>query len=107
MFQIFTLSGIRDTGYLPSSPKEQIVPGGYNNGTCIGVPSNKYAHFINNMAGNAGIFSTVDNLITYMQLMLYKGKIPTYSRAFSEEVIALYTTPMKQNKYNNTRARGW
>ncbi len=78
-----TVAGLRDTGYIPSTAKDQIVPGGYNNGTCRGIPSNKYAHFLNNMAGNAGIFSTIDNLIIYMQLMLYKGKIPTLSRVFS------------------------
>lgn len=35
------------------------------------------------MAGNSGLFSTVDNLIHYMQLMLNKGKMPNAFRVFS------------------------
>lgn len=101
------MAGCRDTSYIPTSPKDQIVPGGYNNGVCRGIPANKYANFLGNIAGNAGLFSTVDNLITYMQVLLNKGKIPTQSRIFSEEVVNLYTTATVQKKYNNTYAKGW
>ena len=83
MFQVLILAGLRDTGFIPTTSKDQIIPGGYNNGICQGIPSNKYSHFLNNMSGNAGLFSTVDNLITYMQLMLNKGKMPGLSRVFS------------------------
>jgi CubicO group peptidase (beta-lactamase class C family) len=107
IFQVLTLAGLRDTGYAPTTPKDQIVPGGYNNGTCRGIPFNKYAKFMNNMAGNSGLFSTVDNIMTYMQLMLNKGRFPGYSRVFSEEVVGLFTSVMVQKKYNNTYARGW
>ena len=53
------------------------MPSGYLDGICRGIPANKYAHFLNNIAGNAGLFSTAENLIHYMQLMLNKGKMPT------------------------------
>lgn len=100
------ISGLRDTGYLPTTPKDSIVPGGYNKGICHGVPYNKYAHFLNNMAGNAGLFSTIDNMITYMQIMLSKGKANN-TRIFSEDVVNMFTSVTPQKKYNNTFAKGW
>ena len=75
MFQIMVIAGMRDTTYLPTTPKDQIVPGGYNKGICHGIPYNKYANFINKMTGNAGLFSTIDNMANYMQVMLNKGHL--------------------------------
>ncbi len=84
MFQILTFSGLRDTSFHPTPTlKHKYVPGGYNGGISQGIPFNKFAHFNNNSAGNAGLFSTVDNLITYMQLILNKGKMPSFARVFS------------------------
>lgn len=82
MFQTLVIAGMRDTGFAPSTSKELIVPGGYNKGVCRGVPFNRYANFLNNVAGNAGLFSTIDNMANYMQLMLNKGKL-NLTRVFS------------------------
>lgn len=106
MFQIMVIAGMRDTTFVPSTSHDQIVPGGYNKGICHGVPYNKYAHFLNNMAGNAGLFSTADNMANYMQLMLNKGKL-NLTRVFAETVVNAYTTAIPEKKYNNTYARGW
>jgi CubicO group peptidase (beta-lactamase class C family) len=46
------------------------------------------------MAGNSGLFSTLTDLIAYMQLMLNKGKKAFSLRIFSEEVVNLFTTPV-------------
>ena len=97
---------MRDTGYIPTTSKDLIVPGGYNKGVCQGIPFNKYARFLNNIAGNAGIFSTVDNMANYMQVMLNKGKL-NITRVFSEEVVNLFTSVSSQRKYKNTYAKGW
>jgi hypothetical protein len=69
---------------MPTSPRYQIVPGGFNNGVCQGIPYNKYAYFLNFNSGNSGLFSTIDNMVHYMQLMLNKGKMPNNIRIFSE-----------------------
>lgn len=106
MFQIMIIAGMRDTTYLPTTSKDQIVPGGYNKGICHGIPYNQYAHFINNMAGNAGLFSTIDNMANYMQLMLNKGKL-NLTRVFNEDIVTFYTTAAVSKKFNNTAARGW
>jgi CubicO group peptidase (beta-lactamase class C family) len=83
------------------------VPSGYTDKVAVGTPYNKIAHFLNDTAGNAGLFSTVSDVITYMQIMLNKGKIPGYSRVFSEDVVDRFLNVTKYTKYNNTRALGW
>lgn len=61
-----------------------IVPSGYNaKGVIRGMPANKIANFLGGVAGNAGLFSIVDNIGYYMQLLLNKGKFPLGSRIFS------------------------
>jgi hypothetical protein len=55
-FQIMVEAGLRDTTFHPSSPLYQIVPGGYNQGVCRGIPYNKYAHFMDYMAGNSASY---------------------------------------------------
>jgi CubicO group peptidase (beta-lactamase class C family) len=106
-FQILTIAGMRDTVYLPKTDRSKIAPSGYTDRIAWGTPYNRVAHFLNDTAGNAGLFSTVTDVISYMQLILNKGKLPGYSRVFSEEVIDRFLNVTKYSKYNNTRALGW
>ena len=62
---------------------------------------------MNDTAGNGGLFSTVSDVITYMQLMLNGGQIKGYSRVFSQDVIDKFLNVTKYAKYNNTRNLGW
>lgn len=59
IFDILIFAGLRDTGYHPKTPKNNIVPSGFNKGITQGTSTNKIAHFLNSAAGNAGIFSTL------------------------------------------------
>lgn len=102
-----TIAGLRDTVYLPKTEKTKIVPSGFTDRIAWGTPYNKIAHFLNDTAGNSGLFSTVSDLISYMQIMLNKGKLPGYSRVFSEEVIDRFLNVSTYAKYKNTRALGW
>jgi CubicO group peptidase (beta-lactamase class C family) len=106
-FQILTIAGLRDTVYRPKTDKYKIAPGGYTDGIAWGTPYSKIAHFLNDTAGNAGLFSTVTDLVIYMQIMLNKGKIPNYSRVFSEEVVSRFLNVTTYKGYKNTRALGW
>ena len=83
IFDILIFAGLRDTGYHPRTEKYKLVPSGFNKGVTIGTSTNKIAHFLNNTAGNAGIFSTVSELGTYMQLLLNKGRNPPFTQTFS------------------------
>lgn len=106
-FQILTVIGMRDTVYLPKTDKTKIVPSGYTDKIAWGTPYNKIAHFLNDTAGNAGLFSTVADVITYTQLLLNKGKMPGSLRVFSEDIVNKFLNVTKYSKYNNTRALGW
>jgi CubicO group peptidase (beta-lactamase class C family) len=48
------------------------------------MPGNRIANFLYGIAGHAGLFSTVDNIGTYMQLMLNKGRKRLELRVFTE-----------------------
>lgn len=99
---------MRETKFKPTLNPHLIVPSGYNSkGIIRGMPSNKIANFLNGVAGNAGLFSIVDNIGFYMQLLLNRGRMPLSTRIFSEEVVDLFTTKVDVAKYNNTRALGW
>lgn len=75
MYEILLLSGLRETEFCPKTPPYLIAPSGFRDGTSIrGMPNNKIANFLNGIAGNAGLFSIVDNLGSYMQLLLNKGR---------------------------------
>ena len=106
-FQIMTIMGLRDTVYRPSADKHKIAPSGFTNSISWGTPYNKLAHFLNDTAGNAGLFSTVSDVIKYMQLIMNKGKMPQYFRVFSEDVVTKFLNVTKYRGYNNTRALGW
>ena len=93
--------------FRPKTDKYKIAPGGFIDHIAWGTPFNKIAHFLNDTAGNAGLFSTVTDLVTYMQIMLNKGKIPGYSRVFTEEVVNRFLNVTTYKKYKNTRALGW
>lgn len=107
MFDILTIMGMRDTVYIPKTDRLKIAPGGYTDRIAWGTPFNRLAHFLNDNAGNAGLFSTIADVITYMQLLLNKGKNPMYFRVFSEEVVGKFLNVTRYSRYNNTRALGW
>ena len=100
-------AGLRDVHFKPSSNPHLIIPSGYNKGVVRGLPGNKIANFLGGVAGNAGLFSTVDSIGYYTQLLLNKGKMPLGSRIFTENVTTLFTTKVTTKSYNNTRALGW
>lgn len=107
LFDIMVEAGMRETVYKPTVAPNLIVPSSYNKGTVRGMPANKIANFLGGVAGNAGMFSIIDNIGAYMQLLLNKGKMHLSSRVFSEEVVDAVTTKVVVKGYNNTRALGW
>lgn len=108
LFEIMVEAGLRDVHFKPTTNLHLIAPSGYNNkGVVRGLPGNKIANFLGGVAGNAGLFSAIDSIAYYMQLLLNKGKMPLGSRIFSENVTNLFTTKVPTKNYNNTRALGW
>jgi hypothetical protein len=83
LFQVLLESGMRDTKFKPTTNIHLIAPSGYNQGVVQGLPGNRIAHFLGGVAGNAGLFSIIDNVGYYQQLMLNRGKMPIGTRVFS------------------------
>lgn len=71
------------------------------------MPSNNISYVLGGVAGNAGLFSALDSVGEYMQLILSKGKLPLKFRIFTDEVVNLFTTRVDMKQYQNTRALGW
>lgn len=109
MFQVLVESGARNITYNPKTSLDKIVPGGFYKGKGLahGKSFNKYVRVLNGMGGNAGLFSTIDNICTYMQLLLNKGRFPGGSRIYSEDIVRIFTEKVTVRGYNNTRAHGW
>ena len=105
-FQVLTIAGMRDTVYRPKTDKYKIVPSGFTDQVAWGTPYNKLAHFLNDTAGNAGLFSTVSDVLLYMQILLNKGQLPGYSRVWSSDTVDKFLNVTKY-KFANTRALGW
>lgn len=74
---------MRDTVYRPPLDHHKIAPCGFTGRVAWGTPFNKLAHFLDDVAGNGGLFSTVSDVITYIQLILNKGEMPGSFRVYS------------------------
>ena len=63
--------GLRDTSFNPRLSKYKFAPGGINqDGVAQGKVANKYAYLMKGMGGNAGLFSNMNDMIKFMELML-------------------------------------
>ena len=108
LFEILLETGMRDTTYNPSESKYLFAAGGIWNGQArIGKTFNQYAAAINGSLGSAGLFSNVQDMSTYMQMMLNKGQPKSGGRVFTEKVIDEFTKRFVFTKYKNSRALGW
>lgn len=99
---------MRDSGFLPKIEQSKLVPSGYTDRVAQGTPYNRLAHLLGNAAGNGGLFSTVNDVVNYMQILLNKGKLPRFGqKVFTEEAVNLTLTVGKYSRYKNTRVLGW
>ncbi len=114
--EIFKPLGMSNTLYNPSeSIRHLIVPTEMNNkwrkGLIQGVVHDEKSALLGGVSGNAGLFSTAQDLVKYMQMTLNNG---TYTDTqgntqtlFAQETIKLFTKCYEGLPYENTRALGW
>jgi len=72
------------------------------------------AYLMGGISGNAGLFSTAEDLYKYMQMLIENGiyynpytKNLQREKLFLESTINLFTKKISDLNYYNTRALGW
>lgn len=123
---IFAPLGMHHTRFLPPSewlpliaPTEEIdlpegaKPGSGRGHVLRGVVHDPTARAMRGVAGNAGLFSTAQDLAIFCQMMLGGGRIPTEGngpgnqRLFADATVLKMTTPQTPAWVPSLRGLGW
>lgn len=81
-----------------------------------GEVHDEIASLLNGVSGNAGLFSTANDLYKFMRMLLLEGKYederiappyPVYNELFEKETVERFTEKYETKYYQNTRAFGW
>ncbi len=107
--QIFAPLGMAHTGYNPPQKyQERIAPTEYDSargGIVHGRVHDENAYYLGGVSGNAGLFSTVQDLAIFCQMMLNKG-VYDQQRIFKTKTVEKFTR--RQNLVaGSSRALGW
>lgn len=117
---IFAPLGMNDTDFLvPMTEDYRIAPTEldeyWRNQLLVGYVHDEMAAILEGVSGNAGLFSTAEDLFKFMKMMLNKGKYADERRMsktqdtemFTSSTVELFTTRVTGLGYINTRALGW
>jgi len=87
--EVFWPLRMTSTGYLPAG--ENIAPTErQEDGRLLrGVVHDENARFLGGVAGNAGVFSTADDLALFMQMLAAEGRLPDGTRYLSAPTVRL------------------
>jgi uncharacterized protein YbbC (DUF1343 family)/CubicO group peptidase (beta-lactamase class C family) len=102
---LFDPLGMKDSGYLPAvGLKSRIAPTEMEKDGAMlrGVVHDPTARYMEGVAGHAGVFSTVDDLSKYCQMILDGG-----SGLFSPATIRKFTEPASPLNQPILRGLGW
>lgn len=100
--EVFWPLKMQNTGYLPS-PGNIAATEMQDDGLCLtGEVHDENARFLGGISGNAGVFSTMDDLALFMQMLAAKGALPDGSRYLSPATVRLsmqnHTPAMPQGR---------
>lgn len=106
--EIFTLLGMKNTFYNPPSIyKKRIAPteldNYWRNRLLIGEVHDETASLLNGISGNAGLFSTTEDLYKLLSMILNKGSF-NGKRFINQKTVELFT---KQYYDKSSRGLGW
>lgn len=105
---IFAPLSMKDTRYT-SSPKqkERIAPTDYRDGHLMyGVVHDPSCYAMGGICGNAGLFSTADDLSTFAQMMLNRGHLGGV-QILKPSTVDLMTTPQSPPGKKRIYGLGW
>ena len=93
MQEVFWPLGMQRTGFTPSEGNIAATEM-QDDGRCLqGVVHDENARFLGGVSGNAGVFSTMDDLALWMQMIAAEGKLPDGSQYLSKAAIRLMMRP--------------
>ena len=106
--EVFEPLGMKDTSFLPSPAlKSRIAPTDYQgSGLRWGVVSDPTAYHMGGVAGNAGVFSTADDLARLAQMLVHGGEL-NGKRILSAQAVAAMTTAQRLPGISTQRGLGW
>jgi uncharacterized protein YbbC (DUF1343 family)/CubicO group peptidase (beta-lactamase class C family) len=106
---LFEPMGMKETMYLPpASLRPRIAPTEQQpDGEILrGVVHDPTARFMGGVAGDAGLFSTADDLARFCQMMLNRGALDG-ARVFSPLTVDYFTSPQSPPDGKDIRGLGW
>jgi CubicO group peptidase (beta-lactamase class C family) len=66
------------------------------------------SYFFGGVTGHSGLFTTANDLMRFMRIMLGKGKVPEEApRVLPESIVNQFTTRIEGLSYDNKRAYGF
>lgn len=101
--EVFWPLKMKNTGYLPTGGNIAATEM-QDTGRCLcGVVHDENARFLNGVSGNAGLFSTMDDVALFVQMLAANGALPDGSRYLSTATVRL---AMQNHTSGLSQARG-
>ncbi len=108
--EVFLPLGMKETGFKPAaSLRPRIAPTEIDPATgkpFRGVVHDETARYMGGVTGDAGLFSTVDDLARYANMMANAGEFEG-RRIFPAEVVKMFTTSQTPPNQKVQRGLGW
>ena len=101
--EVFKPLHMVNTGYLPTGGNIAATERRKDGGYWQGEVHDESARFLGGVAGNAGVFSTMDDLALFMQMLASGGAMPDGSRYLSEVIVR---TAMENHTEGMNQGRG-
>jgi len=104
--------GLKNTGYLPDksiwsrcAPTENETGSGYRHRQLQGEVHDENTFAMGGISGHAGLFSTIDDVISLMRAWLFAPEATTANTLFNSTTTTLFVT--QANHSQSSRALGW
>jgi len=111
--QLHLKAGMKETGYLPDrsvwarcAPTEnETETAGYRHRQLQGEVHDENTFAMGGVSGHAGVFSTIDDMITFMRAWLFAPAATSGTAIFNSTTTTLFIT--QANHSQSSRALGW